>query len=50
MVALSNGTACLGEFSDERILTSEHTLFLYAGYIAPEIVVVKIMSPQLHST
>lgn len=36
----SNGTACLGEFSDERI-PSERTLSLYASYIAPELVDVK---------
>jgi len=35
-----DGTACLGEFSDEYI-PSENTITLYASYIAPEQVDVK---------
>lgn len=36
----SDGTACLGEFSDESI-PSENSIALYASYIAPEQIDVK---------
>jgi len=37
ILVTSDGTACLGEFSDEHI-PSEQTIALYGGYIAPELV------------